>query len=548
MSHYRTHLTVLQHSASVFSSSPAFKLPRLSADKSEVEAWDAVSYQQFLLDVERSARHWTRTLSAHGVTRRSIVGLWLGGTTYLDVLHVYGIARAGYIPQLFSLRLPNPDVVYELLHRAGAHALVFDPAFQSIVVNCPIPAELAINVRSIDVDHVELPPLWTPSSGGDIVMIYHTSGSTSGSPKLVHCTANWVNATVEKAAHVTRPHHPNRQDVTVWIGSMSHIGQTFMLMGFLQHGSCTVQPSSMPFPSEELLDMVNRCGLNRLNQFASFLGTHLRNSRTNPALLSALKGLDELLYTGLPLAAEEEAYAYKHGLLIRNCFGSTEVGAMLLSVGGRGSDAPLLQSIEGTAYSFVPVTPSSSTNAETAVVSETNYNDANQRLLELVILSHSGDCPHSSLRSADGHYHTGDLFLEVAPGRYVSRGRDDDWIKSSTALRCDTRAIEDNVLATCADLVAACIVVGNGRPSPTLFVEPKVPVDADEDEERLRRDIIRRTRHFHSRRYVHERIDSPAFIVVVPSGTLPRTATKGNIRRRAVEDQFKEELDRIYSS
>ena len=330
---------------------------------------------------------------------------------------------------------------------------------------------------------------------------------------------------------------------------MSHIGQTFMLMGFLQHGSCTVQPTALPFSSDELLDMVNRCGLNRLNQFASFLGTHLRNSRTNPALLAALKGLDELLYTGLPLAVEEEAWAYKNGILIRNCFGSTEVGAMMLSVGGRGSDAPQLRAIEGTAYSFIPATPTPSTEADSD--SETGYTDANQRLLELVILSHSGDCPHPSLRGPDGHYHTGDLFIEVAPGRYVSRGRDDDWIKSATALRCDTRAIEENVLATCADLVAACVVVGNGRPSPALFVEPKLAAGnacSDADAERLKRDIVRRTRHFHSRRYVHERIDSPAFVVVVPSGTLPRTATKGNIRRRAVEEKFREELDRIYAS
>ncbi len=331
---------------------------------------------------------------------------------------------------------------------------------------------------------------------------------------------------------------------------MSHIGQTFMLMGFLQHGACTIQPTALPFTSDELLDMVNRCGLNRLNQFASFLGMHLRNSRTNSALLAALKHLDELLYTGLPLAVEEEAWARQHGILVKNCFGSTEVGAMMLSVGGRGADAPLLQVIEGTAYAFVPVTPTptadadASTSAEPAA--ETVYTDANRRLLELVILAHSGDCPHPSLRGADGHYHTGDLFLEVAPGRYVSRGRDDDWIKSSTALRCDTRAIEENVLATCSDLVAACIVVGNGRPSPALFVEPKAPGELDA--ERLKRDILRRTRHFHSRRYVHERIVSPALVIVVPSGTLPRTATKGNIRRRAVEEKFRAELDRIYAS
>ena len=348
---------------------------------------------------------------------------------------------------------------------------------------------------------------------------------------------------------------------------MSHIGQTFMLMGFLQHGSCTVQPSSLPFPSAELLDMIHRCGLNRLNQFASFLGAHLRAARTDPKLLAALQSLDELLYTGLALNPDEEAWAHEKGILIKNCFGSTEVGAMMLSRGGRGADAGHLQAIEGTEYAFVPVTPSSSSSSSPTASSsstpesETGYVNANQRLLELVILAHSGDCPHPSLRGPDGHYRTGDLFLEVAPGRYASRGRDDDWIKSSNALRCDTRAIEDNVRATCTDLVAACVVVGNGRPSPALFVEPKSDgllaggdaSDGEDDtgadvEARLKAAVIRRTRHFHARRYVHERIVDPAFVVVVPPGTLPRTATKGNIRRRAVEEQFRAALDRIYGA
>ncbi|OSX55854.1 hypothetical protein POSPLADRAFT_1162708, partial [Postia placenta MAD-698-R-SB12] len=147
---------------------------------------------------------------------------------------------------------------------------------------------------------------------------------------------------------------------------------------------------------------------------------------------------------------------------------------------------------------------------------------------------------HSAIRRST----RGDLFVEVAPGAYVSRGRNDDWIKSSTALRCDTKAIEDNVRATCGDLVAECIVVGNGRPSPVVFVEALVAMDA----EKLRREIVRRTRQFHARRYVHERITSARMVVVVGRGTLPRTATKGNIRRRVVEDMFKVQLDAIFAS
>ncbi|PSR75921.1 hypothetical protein PHLCEN_2v8835 [Hermanssonia centrifuga] len=245
-----------------------------------------------------------------------------------------------------------------------------------------------------------------------------------------------------------------------------------------------------------------------------------------------LQGLDQIFYSGLMLSQEDEEWVHSNGIKVINCFGNTECTAMLLSdPEWKGMRAPLVP-MDGTSYGFFPL-PSTTENTQ---------QNANSRLLELVILSSSKDCPDRSLRSADGHYHTGDLFLEVAPGKYVSRGRDDDWIKSENSLRCDTKAIEDNVRLTCPDLLEECIVVGNGRPSPALFVEVKDGLDG----EKVKKDIIRRTRQFHARRYLHERISATKFVVVVPKNTLPRTATKGNIRRKAVEDAFKAELDHLY--
>lgn len=309
-----------------------------------------------------------------------------------------------------------------------------------------------------------------------------------------------------------------------------------MLICSLCHGSCTIQPTSIAFSSEELLDMIARCGLNRLKQFATFLGHHLRNSKTDPKLLQALVRLDEVLYSGLALGSEEEAWAFQNGINLQNIFGSTEVGAMLVSIGGKGEDAPLLVPFEGTSYGFIPIESDDEPSTSTAAYQS--------QLLELVILSESGDCPDVSLRHPDGHFHTGDLFLEVKAGKYLSRGRKDDWIKTEGSLRCDTKSIEDNVRATCGELVFECIVVGNGRPSPALFVE--VPENCAMDSERLKKEIIKRTRQFHSRRYVHERITSTKHVIVVERGTLPRTATKGNVRRQAVEDQYKGLLDSIY--
>ncbi len=65
---------------------------------------------------------------------------------------------------------------------------------------------------------------------------------------------------------------------------------------------------------------------------------------------------------------------------------------------------------------------------------------------------------------------------------------------------------------------------------------------------KLKREVLRRTRQFHTRRYLHERIVSADLIVVVEKGSLPRTATKGNVRRRATEEAFRTVLDEIYDT
>jgi acyl-coenzyme A synthetase/AMP-(fatty) acid ligase len=138
--------------------------------------------------------------------------------TYRDVLHIYGVARASYVPQLFSLRLPNPDIIYQLLHKTGAVFLIYDESFETIVMNSPIPRHTAREIRSDEVEGETLPPLAAEElRPDDIIMIFHTSGSTSGSPKLVPCTLRWVDSAVAKSHKVTRPIRPGQQDVTTWL-------------------------------------------------------------------------------------------------------------------------------------------------------------------------------------------------------------------------------------------------------------------------------------------------------------------------------------------
>ena len=105
-----------------------------------------------------------------------------------------------------------------------------------------------------------------------------------------------------------------------------------------------------------------------------------------------------------------------------------------MSVGGKGQDAPLLVPLEGTSYCFFPIESDNEPPTSTAA-----HQRPTGQLLELVILSESGDCPDVSLRSADGHFHTGDLFIEVEAGKYLPRGQKDDFIKSENGFKCDTK-------------------------------------------------------------------------------------------------------------
>jgi len=135
----------------------------------------------------------------------------------MDVLHIFGVARAGYIPQLFSIRLPNPDVVCELLFQANGKALIYESSFETAVRKCSVTTLLAVDLQTVAVDTTPLPPNVEPKFGEDTVMIFHTSGSTSGSPKLVRCSYKWLDAIVAKAGHISKPCHPDRQDVIVWM-------------------------------------------------------------------------------------------------------------------------------------------------------------------------------------------------------------------------------------------------------------------------------------------------------------------------------------------
>ncbi|KAI5794970.1 acetyl-CoA synthetase-like protein [Pyronema domesticum] len=518
MTDLHTHLTVLRTAVNTHASAILFKLTLPTTPISYQE----ITYQSFLSSVSDSAIYWSNKLR---LPTGTVVGLWLNGFLYSNYVHIFGISMAGYIPQLFSLRLPNPKIIRLLLQKSGAKAVIMDKSFEGVLDGhiAPTISELEEYIlhqadsspedfcssqsTSSDSHHSSSPsdscPI-TPQIAQGI--IYHTSGSTSGIPKIIPSSTSKLRGMVQKSHFSVTP------GISTAIGSICHVAQMFLLLGGLQHRATIILPSAIPFPVAELKIMIREAGLQKLYLFSSFLSTFLRAAKEDKELLGMLRRLECVMYSGLPLPEDDVKYGLREGIRLQNFYGSTECGGGMMS-------SPI-----GRPDCLVPYP-----------VVDYRFTDKG----ELVVKKESVDCTPVELRDERGDYWTGDLFERLDEG-WRFRGRDDDLMKMANGLCCEPRWVEEEVMRRCQDLVVACVVVGQGRRGPAVFVE------VEREREGLRGTIVERLRDWMEERYLHERVTEQRFVVVVKKGELPRTETKGNVRRKAVEEQWKGVLDEMY--
>ena len=73
---FQSHLSVLESSVGLYPTRPAFRIPVVNKETSQISEWATITYTQFHQDVQLYARYWTSILSADGVTPGSIIGIW----------------------------------------------------------------------------------------------------------------------------------------------------------------------------------------------------------------------------------------------------------------------------------------------------------------------------------------------------------------------------------------------------------------------------------------------------------------------------------------
>lgn len=129
----------------------------------------------------------------------------LTGRRYEDLVNILGVSAAGFVPQLFSNRYDNLDVLFELLATSGAKALVIEPDL-FLESDYPVPYLLALSEKQVSIYSCaglrlgEIPSCAATDCG----YIVHSSGTTKGKPRPIPLTHRWIKTFVEHKWPVRR--------------------------------------------------------------------------------------------------------------------------------------------------------------------------------------------------------------------------------------------------------------------------------------------------------------------------------------------------------
>jgi acyl-CoA synthetase (AMP-forming)/AMP-acid ligase II len=255
------------------------------------------------------------------------------GKPYTDLVHMYSLCAAGYIPQLFNSRMmaSGQIVVADLLAMTGGKALLYDIALAEFAEKCPLPKFKLLDEASLPEDVPPLPPL-PDVEITDMAMIFHTSGTTSGKPKPVPETHAWLKCQAQvqwtgmwhkdalmfnnlgsfaNVGSATSKSSPNLFDSNLLIMSSA--------MSYLVYsGQCLIQTTKSDFDATEFLALVKE-GMNAMLLYAPWLSKLSSIARTNSDVLAAMRGMAQITYTGASLNPEDEQWLISRGVTVAVC-------------------------------------------------------------------------------------------------------------------------------------------------------------------------------------------------------------------------------------
>jgi acyl-CoA synthetase (AMP-forming)/AMP-acid ligase II len=145
----------------------------------------------------------------------------IDGMTYQDVLHVFGISRAGYVPLLLHFhRVPSRGLLTEILQHEKCPALICEVSHVQLHRDSlpRIPVYENSDLRRVGVpSQSRLPKIEElVANPNAVAFVLHTAGTSTGTPKLVPYTYRTIDSIMKTRAQViAAPASRRRQDTYI---------------------------------------------------------------------------------------------------------------------------------------------------------------------------------------------------------------------------------------------------------------------------------------------------------------------------------------------
>lgn len=66
--------------------------------------------------------------------------------------------------------------------------------------------------------------------------------------------------------------------------------------------------------NQELLNLVNLCGLNHIIAYGTHLACHIQSARKDPAIMKLLRGMRSILYSGVGISYADDDWCFQNGI------------------------------------------------------------------------------------------------------------------------------------------------------------------------------------------------------------------------------------------
>ncbi|KAH7879221.1 uncharacterized protein C8R40DRAFT_1166466 [Lentinula edodes] len=496
---------------------------------------------------------------------RAVVGLvaLLDNHVYQTV--VAGIMQAGLVPLLISPRLP-PAAVLNLLKLSGAHRLLVtgttlrellqgtkelvssnsELPYEVIFEEAPSLGQLYAEQGTVKAEaNLEYP--WVESSypkPEETAVYLHSSGST-GLPKAIPLSHGMM---VHSFSSVLTAYSTYKNyQVPLRVGGMAL--PPFHIMAFFTHfvlplyaSMCialfppkVIKPDALPMLATPE-DTIKHCQLTHSNSVVlvpMFLQIYSKEEK----YIDILKGLENVVFAGGPLAPVTGDYLVACGVRLKQVYGLTEVGLPIKMNLESGFEDWAWHHFEeqaaGDDQPYIRWAPLGDGTSELQILTTKKWRPAVENL---------EDVPG---------YATSDIFTPhpTKPGFWAIVGRTDDVIIHSSGEKTTALPIEHVVIQS--PLIQGAVVFGRQRDQAGILIEPTPDNQTDVANEaaisQFRNKIWPFIEQANEISPAYSRIYKEMILITSPDKPLPRAA-KGTVMRKAAYNLYQKEINQIYEA